>query len=394
MEAIIFRLMYENCISGVILSGTINDEFGSNMLDFKYISGENRVRDEFKRLQGKKRLLERARELDFFFLGAYTIPTIKELIDDVKGREIETVILPYVPPIQRLSLLSRYEKSDVVLGEEADFLADPDKYLCKYGVKNRFFLYNNGTHLPNDFMQMEEFLSKLPQGDYLDKCESDEMEIVRHLEGHEVDLRKAGYIYRYGWFFYFGVYGLDFKEAMEMELPKETIVLFTSPIRCQSRDYGTKMFAVALNEKGCCNQSLNQEISGCVRCMHEHDYVAFNSTIKETIPHDLTGHFLLGNYNMNQNMGKMLGRFSGVRERIRVVSVPNCGETTHWNRIFPSLFAGDYTKYWYLNVTSYTDSSLMLDIVNTSPRNRFLMGNSQISYCLSGIVNRKANKVL
>lgn len=389
MDGIVFRLMYENCISGVICSGTAKDNLDENLLDFKYVAGVDHITEEIRDMQGKKRLLERKRGLDYFFLGSMTLSSIGVLVEEIGQRKIRTVILPYVPPTERLALITRYKNKQEMIENELEFLADPDMYMKKHGVENRLFLYENGVPLPNNYEEMDTVLKEMKPGHYLEKCCSKDEEIVMQLEGHAINLRKAGYIFDSGWLFYFSVHGLDLSQKHTLKEPEETLVLFSAPIRSRSKDYEAKLFAVSLNQRSCCNESLNREISGCVKCLHEQDHIVFCTATNDPVPHGVTGHFLLGNYNLNKELGSMLGRYSGIREMIRVVSVPSCGKSSHWNRIFPSLFAGDYSKYWFVNVTEQTDSRLMLDIANTSPRNRFFLGKSHVSYCVSGVINRK-----
>ncbi len=379
MEGLIYRCLYEGCVGGCVFSSAVRDYSRNTFFNFKYVSGANLNRHKNRVIQGEKHPVITEDALSYFFLSTITFASIKMLVAEVNRRHVETVVLPYLSPKERLSIVEKgYVKAEVGY-EEMDFITNPDRYLESKGVKKRLFICGNGADLPKDYSAMSEFLQLTPDGEYFEKQSKELQEKANQQEGKKINLVKAGYIKMAEWFIYFGIYGKT-----------PSIVMFTGPLRLNRKDYNSKMYAAALSKKDVCrNVEMDKKVSGCVQCIFQREHISFCSYAKQPEPHEVCGHFLLGNYNLNVDMGHMLNRFSGIRKMIRVVAVPNCGKSEYWNKTFASLFTGDYSKYWYINIVSETEAKLMMDISSASPRNRFFMGTEEMSYCLTGELYRR-----
>lgn len=410
MDGIAFRCMYENSVGGIIFSGMVKDHLSGTSVEFKCTAGVEIPKTEYREAQTKQRPLENDRELDYFFLSSYTPPMIHVLMQEIKRRRVHTVILPYVTPVARLQILSDYESGHVgmqkkralgrqtegsgvsvrIADEVAEFLKSPDAVLQKLGVKKRYFLYQNGKDLPRDYAGMDQAITSMEEGEYFEEPSAELCAYVESMEGQSINLKKAGYIKKANWLFYPGVYGPDIRNADRSLYTHTTMVLYTGPVDTDCSKIVAKVHESSINmETRCRNQDLDSSVTGCVKCLYDSEYVTFRSINKDPVPHEVFGHFLLGTYNLNRHLGEMLNRFSGIREMIRINAIPNCGSKESWNRCFPSLFPGNYSKFWFLNIMPYTDSQVMLDIAKTSPRNRFLLGTDQISYCISGRILKK-----
>ena len=379
MSGITFRCMYEGCVGGTIFSGRIVDNDEGTTLDFQYAVGNDEENLRRKKMQERDKVQEMKTPLDYFILSSFTLPAIRHMIMTIKSRLIKTVILPYTESNIRLKL-AQFQSGVINLNlEETEFLYNPDKFLQARGVQRRIFLYGNGESLPRDYKSLDEKLQWTLEGEYF---EAQTVEVRRKISNNEdgpINVVKAGYIKKCDWLLYFGVYG---------KVP--TIVMYTGPTNTNRQSYVAKIYATALDKDArCMNEELNNKTSECVRCMFSTDHITFSTYGEEPEAHEICGHFLLGNYNLNEDMGRMLHRYSGVREMIRVNAVPYCGMQEYWNKYFASMFTGVYTKYWYINLIPETESKIMLDIAKTSPRNRFLIGTPEMSYCLNGTVRRK-----
>lgn len=82
------------------------------------------------------------------------------------------------------------------------FLQDPYLFLQECGIKNLYFVYGNGR-IPD--RKPEE----IAEGCYFEEADDKSLKLIWEMEGYAIPVVHAGYIIENGWFFYFGVYGLD-----------------------------------------------------------------------------------------------------------------------------------------------------------------------------------------
>lgn len=151
MEARYFRYQYENTQDGILQSGCIWDRRVDKKTTYLYAAGEYAGIPRIARDQEKK-WGRKAPEtiLDIFVLGAYTVPYICRLLEILQEQGVRTVVLPYIPPMIRMNMMTYLEKNGTTDRELQRFLGAPYSYLKEQGVENIYLLYGNGQMLPRE----------------------------------------------------------------------------------------------------------------------------------------------------------------------------------------------------------------------------------------------------
>ena len=135
MEARYFRYQYENTQDGILQSGCIWDRRVDKKTTYLYAAGEYAGIPRIARDQEKK-WGRKAPEtiLDIFVLGAYTVPYICRLLEILQEQGVRTVVLPYIPPMIRMNMMTYLEKNGTTDRELQRFLGAPYSYLKEQGV--------------------------------------------------------------------------------------------------------------------------------------------------------------------------------------------------------------------------------------------------------------------
>ena len=185
------------------------------------------------------------------------------------------------------------------------------------------------------------------------------------MEGYAIPVVRAGYIIENGWFFYFGVYGLDIqtlsgftreyfsqmenihevsenmKEDYKNQLkfgnsPATTIVMYEGPqniVPSENESFMTEKEFLREEQCRAWIQYAEDNFKTCtIRCMHEkdHDIMQHHKSSMDL----RFGLLMLGNVNLNHYYEKIAERFAKIRERIRGIAVPNSGSHADWNLTF------------------------------------------------------------
>ena len=176
MEARYFRYQYENTQDGILQSGCIWDRRVDKKTTYLYAAGEYagipRIARDQEKKWGRK---EPETILDIFVLGAYTVPYICRLLEILQEQGVRTVVLPYIPPMIRLSMMTYIEKNGKTDRELQRFLGAPYSYLKEQGVENIYLLYGNGPMLPRE-------QDALLEGHYFERVDRRIQEMVTEME--------------------------------------------------------------------------------------------------------------------------------------------------------------------------------------------------------------------
>jgi len=408
-----FRYLFENAKDGILQSGCIWDSGYEKVTNYLYMAQMQR-KSETKRMKVRIAKDELEQDLNFFILGSYTFPYVEKMLDIIKKNNVITVILPYIPPIQRLVLCHWHELSEGAGIEFAEFMENPYLYLKEAGIKNIYFLYENGKDLTGN-------LNYIKEGHYFGKVEKDIAHTINNLEGTEIPVYKAGYIVENQWIFYFGQYGrklsaypqfiydwekygakhIPFKKDHELfDKVKEicyeyvklfgttiptTIVMYQGPINDNHRDVDSVLTAKVFREDQGCKPEILSDGSNClIKCMHHNDYALLKKHKERSRTESCFGVLLLGNVNLNYFLTEITQRFQCVNNKIRAVGMPSCGRIEFWNRKFPAVLEQGDIKYWVCTLHQKTDSTAIFNLLVNNAYNRVITVTEEYGYCFSG----------
>lgn len=415
-----FRYLFENQAGGLFHSGSVYDKERQKTTNYIYMVGSYCRNARLKKFSNLCKEEDTIPErIDILIIGGYTAKYIKKLIRIVENHEIETVILPYLAPIQRLVLVEEAKEGSETAKETIRFLQDPYLFLKGYGIANIYFLYGNGTVIHREPEELEE-------GCYFELADMELLQLIREMEGYSIPVVRAGYIVKNGWLFYFGVYGLDIqilssftrdyfshieniheisdninedyvnqmkrfiKEYLRKfgNSPATTVVMFEGPLYAFSSENESFMTEKEFSRKEHCEAWIKyQKDSSCtctIRCMHKKDHDVMQHHKTEGMEESRFGMLMLGNANLNCYLSEIVARFWKVRNRIRGIGVPNCGSSEDWNHQILSFSAPEDRIYWICGKHDITSSNVVSDIVLSSSSNRFLTVDDSRGCCLAG----------
>lgn len=419
MRSRYFQYLFEKLDGGLVHIGSVYNKDSQKSINYIYMvgSGSRSGSSEQKGTFGKEDVLPD--RIDLLVAGSYTAQNIYKLIEMLKSRVVETVILPYLVPIQRLVLAEEIKDKGGASGEAVRFLQDPYSFLRKLKIKHIYFLYGNGTML-------DAKPEHARAGVHFEAADKETLLLIQEMEGYVIPAVRAGYVVKNECLFYFGVYGLDIRMFYEFirdyfshienidQMSENAREDYDSQMKRLAREYQRKfgkspattiaMFAGPLYASHLENDSFMTEKEICmeecramrgrgaagsfsctVGCTHDKDYDNMQHH-KRSAEESRFGVLMLGNANLNRYFGRIMKRFSGVAGRIRGVSVPNCGSGEEWNHRILELSAAKDRIYWICGKHDITSAGVVSDIVLSSPNNRFLSVDENKGCCLSGYI--------
>lgn len=411
MLACYFRNLFKNTKDGIIQLGCIRDCVKNTQIDYIYTAGSysQRIGGETERAAASVREAYSKDGLEFYVLGAYTINYICKFLDLLSKCYVRTVILPYLAPIQRLLLA---EKIPANIKERKDliaFLEEPYAYLREQNVGQVFFLYENGTAISKEPEELEE-------GYKFEPVEEKVKKLVTEMEGYEIPLVKAGYMILEQWIFYLGVYGPDMREISQFvrgelydsnrkreelftdinrtskefqekfgEHPYATIAMYQGPVSARPSEKNSLLTAkVFQREQKCIERALCNGTDCTMRCQHEHDYDVMQYHKNKEKDEDRFGVLLLGNVSLQKYFSEVTMRFWKFREKIRAVTLPDCGVEQYWNAQALQLIRGKDVRYWLCPIRNDTSTRALLQIITESSFNRLIQLNHEYGFCMAG----------
>lgn len=425
MQARYFRYLFENAVGGIVQSGSIWDNIRGETYNYMYVSGANTDGPAFQKISSKKVLQSCAdKKVDSFVLGTYTLPTLQKMIDTLETRKIHTMVLPYVPPVDRLMLTYLSVIGGTRLPKVERFLRNPQRFLREQGVENVFFVYGNGPQIQQGIRERKSGLTKLSGGIAFTLQKSDILSKIEQLEGEPVPVWKAGYWVTCDWLFYFGCYGMDLDSVMKFSeehfflnakdvltgrnlkeniwdrvrnaipiylryfnsIADVSITMFVGPVHCRKEHYDGKSFGKFMSKDNHCIPCIMPGGTDCeITCLYQEDFTAFrkNSLL---MPQHIMGNLLLGNVNLNQVLLEVMKRYDIIKRGIRCITIPNCGKEGNWNSQAAELFSTNQSKYWVSGDIHQMDGNVLKDILSANAYNKILNINEEFGYCFSGLL--------
>lgn len=384
MEARYFRYQYENTQDGILQSGCIWDRRVDKKTTYLYAAGEYagipRIARDQEKKWGRK---EPETILDIFVLGAYTVPYICRLLEILQEQGVRTVVLPYIPPMIRLSMMTYIEKNGKTDRELQRFLGAPYSYLKERGVENIYLLYGNGPMLPRE-------QDALLEGHYFERVDRRIQEMVTEMEGVFIPVYYAGYIVENQWLYYFGTYGVEMQMNTGVKLELDTITMFTGPQYARNREMECMLTTKVFTREQHCNIQIKEEYETCaLKCLYRNDYDMLKKHMDSKHEMLRVGLLNLGNVNLNTSLKNVIARYGSVVEQVRGISVPNSGKEAFWNEKLLSVFTGTDLEYYICACDKNTGDKVIRDIALSSAYNRFINVNEEFAYCFSGYLVEK-----
>lgn len=415
-----FRYLFENLDGGLFHTGSVYDKEHQRATNYIYMVGSY-CRGAFQKrtvqIYENDTLPER---IDLLVMGGYTVKYIHKFIEIIRGHRIETVVLPYLAPIQRLVLTEENKESGVKAREVTRFLQDPYQFLKEYDIGNIYFLYGNGKIIDRKPEELE-------WGYHFELADRESLLLIREMEGYSIPVARAGYIVENDWLFYFGVYGTNIQ--MMSEFAKnyfsniENIYKISENI---NEDYvrqtkrlvqeyykkfgGSSVMAIAMfegplftypseidsffTEKEFCKSEQSEVWMRCnkenccsctISCVYGKDYDNMQHH-KRSREESRFGMLMLGNVNLNRYWSDIMARFWKVRTRIRGIGIPNSGSGENWNYQMLRFSAENDRVYWICVKDDITSAGVISDIVLSASNNRFLPIDEGWGCCLSGYI--------
>jgi hypothetical protein len=375
MEAKYFKFMFQNLTDGIYFTGCLWNTYNKHRANFLYInSSDKNIKPMFEQ---ESRFDDTGLALNFLVLSNLNLAYINHVLDMFNKRSVRTVIMPYFSPSTRQEILKSYYQMGMVSREVEDFWEHPYGYLQGVGVEKIYFLhgndepYNGGLAAP---------------GEYFQECDYYEAEDIMEEEAFSYPIYKAGYLVADEWIFCFG----NYHEGIE-----STIVMYHGTIADD-----TAMDDCVLNAKNfsCmqdCGSNITDKNSQCyLRCTYKTDYDYLRRHNRKNVKEYINGTLLLGNVKLDGMIGEFYKQFGAIKEKIRFIGVPNCGEEKYWNKRILG-FGNLHNKcYWVISNNSYTSAEVIKDITTSSPYNSFALLNNKYGLCISGYMKKRSDITL
>ncbi len=380
MEARNFRYLFENTADGIVLSGGIWNSVDDRCTNFTYVCGLRNQKRSDCTGHGFLFRFERSDEpCHIFILASFSVHYIRILLKMISQRPIETVILPYVSPKQRLALLQWEQGEEAHDADLTEFMAHPYSYLKSAGVREVYLLYGNGEVWSGSREQMAP-------GAYFDLLAERELRQIQEAEGGYVPVVKAGYMIENDWLFYFGHYGQsgDLYEQPD-SIISSSIVMFQSPLYTDSTRTDSVMTGKVFSREKECSPFFNINDKNCIyKCLYEEDYAVFRKHKKTYRIAGCFGTLAVGNVNMGRYLPEVYMRFRSVLMQVRAITLPSCGNREYWNRQCLTMMPREDIQYWICGAERTTSPFVVTDVVTASPKNRMILINGEYGYCFSG----------
>ena len=380
MESRNFRYLFENTDEGIVHSGCIWNKEQEQNMNFAYVCGMWAGREESEEDQIKALRFQKMEELcHIFVLGSFSLRYVRVLLDLVQRGRVETVLLPYLMPRQRMALLQRFVREYTEETILVEFMRAPYFFLKYAGVEHVYFLYDNGELWTGEPHQMV-------QGHYFEPADSEIMAYTRELEGCYVPLVKAGYIVKNDWLFYFGSFGQEMNHYQsEEDILNISVTMFQCPLLINKEEMDNFMIGKPFTRQMHCEPCQRMDEKNCFyRCIYEEDYTIFRNQKKKGNSCGCFGTLSVGNVNMERYLNEFNCRYRSVMPWVRAVTIPKCGSRECWNRKYLSMISGEDTKYWICGIDHSTSSSILAEALMADPKKQIVTTGREKGYCFSG----------
>lgn len=350
--------------------------------------------------------------INLFVMGGFSIEDANRLIYAIRNDTVDTVIIPYVAPIQRFLMMQSMISQKVRDPEVIEFIRAPYLYLSKSGVNKFYFIYGNGTKFENKDDEMYSGYHFQPQ-------DEDILDIIEEMEGYRVPVVKAGHIIDHRMLFYFGYFGMDlhvirhfiFHYAKNVciegfddrELKKmllvyqrefadcgmDTLTMFCSPTEIIASQTDCVLNTIVIDKEEFCHADIEGDEGRCtLKCMLYNDYDVCRCHRTEEAELR-AGLLLLGNIRLSKHFEEFQNRYMAVEQQVRALSIPNCGNIYNWESSISKLNAKKNAIFWLCPLQAQMPDRVIREIKSQNARFRIIGLNEDYGCCFNGFLTEK-----
>lgn len=408
----LFRYLFENTSNAIVMTGCTWDKDAQEQVRYAYSCEMSHHNWHINKKNGIKHVLCGSSPVKLFFMGTFFIEDAERLIYAIHNGKLDTVIIPYVAPIQRFliaqTMIMRGQQNQEVMG----FLQNPYLYMQKAPVKKFYFIYGNGK-------TFEKTEDELYPGYYLEDQDQEILDIIEDMEGYSIPVKKAGYIVDNRMLFYFGYFGVDLRmvhqfvsqytqkgqlenfdkrrlQKMLLFYRKEfgdpemdALTLFCSPLEVVASKTDSVLNLIVVDKEALCHADIEQDEGRCtVKCMlyNDSDVCRCHRTEDAELR---AGVLLLGNVRMNVYFQELKQRYQCIENQIRAITLPSCGHIQNWNRDILQLDTKKNVLFWICTLQPQTSDRVIREIKINNARHRIVGLTENYGCCFNGFLTEK-----
>ncbi len=416
MDVRLFRYLFENTSNAVIMSGCLWDKGVQEQLRYVYSCEMNHNPFEQYRQMSDGPMLYHGSPVQMFIMGSFSLEDAERLIHTIRQDVVDTVVLPYVAPVQRLSIVQTLLSQGIKNKDIIEFVQAPYLYLKKSGVKKFFFVYGNGRAFENTEMEMYP-------GYYFEPQNGEILEMIEEMEGYRIPVVKAGHMINNRMLFQFGYFGIDLhrirhflfhymksvrigriddRQIKKMLLAyrksfsehgMETVTMFCGPTEIVASQKDCVLNTIVMDKEDYCHADIERDDGRCtVKCMLYHDYDVCHCHRTEEA--DLrAGILLLGNIQLSKHIQELRHHYRMICPQIRAVSVPNCGNIYNWESSLTDMNVKKNAVFWICPQCSQMQNQVLREIKAKNARYRIIMLNEKYGCCFNGFLSEKSDEM-
>lgn len=408
----LFRYLFENTSTAVVMSGCIWDKGVQEQLRYVYTceTSYNPAEQNYQSKDGQ--MLYHGSPIHLFVMGCFSLEDSVRLIRAIRLDTVETVILPYVAPVQRFLIMQNIVEQGIKDTDVIQFIQAPYLYLKKSSVKKAIFIYGNGKAFEKSEIEMYP-------GMYFKLQDQEILEMIEEMEGYSIPVMKAGHIINNRMLFQFGYFGVDLyrirhflfhyvkstriEKIDERQIRKmllayrkafsdcgmETLTMFCSPIEIIATETDCVLNTIVIDQDDFCHADIEGDDGRCsVKCMlyNDYDVCHCHRTSKTELR---AGVLLLGNISLSKHLKELRLYYRAVCEQIRAITVPNCGNILNWDHSLLDMDVEKNAVFWICPFGTQTQNQVLREIKSENARNRIIALNEEYGCCFNGFLTEK-----
>lgn len=411
MDVRLFRYLLGNTSSAVIMSGCMWDKGAQEQIRYIYTCEmiHNSIGKNHQEKIGQKFC---SSPIQLFIMGSFSVEDAERLIYTIRHGIVETVILPYVAPIQRFLIMQTLASRRVTDQDLIDFIQMPYLYLKKSAVKKVFFVYGNGRNF-------EKAENEMYPGEYFEHQDQDILDMIEEMEGYRIPVMKAGHIINNRTLFYFGYYGADIYKVRQFisryakgvriekiddreiqrlmlvyqkvfaDCRMDTLTVFCSPTEIIAEQTDCVFNTIVIDKEDLCHADIEMDEGRCsVKCMLYNDYDVCHCHRTEEAELR-AGILLLGNVKLRKYLKEIRQRYGVIEQQIRAISIPNCGNIHNWEIKLADLNVKKNAVFWICPLHAQMPDKILREIKSKNARYRIIGLNEEYGCCFNGFLTEK-----
>lgn len=408
----LFRYLFENAANAMIMSGCIWDKGVQEQMRYVYTCESSYFPAEQKNLSEDGQMLYHGSPIHLFVMGSFSYEDAVRLLHAIRHDTVETVVLPYVAPVQRFLIMSNMMEQGIRDAELIKFIQAPYLYLKNTAVKKIFFLYGNGK-------AYEQTEDEMYPGIYFKIQDQKILDMIEEMEGYPIPVMKAGHMINNRMLFLFGYFGVDlyrirhflfhyaknvrFEKIDEREIKKmllayrkafggfemDTLTMFCSPVEIIATQTDCVLNTIVIDKDDFCHADIEGDDGRCsVRCMLYNDYDVCRC--HRTSQAELrAGVLLLGNICLKKHFEELKRYYRTVYEQIRAITIPNCGNILNWDSSLLDMDVEKNAVFWICPFGTQLQNQVLREIKVKNARNRIIALNEKYGCCFNGFLTEK-----